>query len=86
MFPPPSLIRLGKTCNHVAAVLFKLDHAWKYGLIDPACTSIASSWIGTSKTILPQRVQDVAWERYHYSKGKVKFIPSYSNSFTLLCV
>ncbi|XP_030845477.1 uncharacterized protein LOC105436450 isoform X2 [Strongylocentrotus purpuratus] len=60
---------LGQTCNHVAAMLFKLDHAFKSGLVNPACTSVANSWIATSKRVLPCRVKEVSWERHHYGKG-----------------
>jgi hypothetical protein len=40
--------RLGSTCNHVAALLFKVDYAWQNGLTrgcKKSCTSTTNKWI-----------------------------------------
>ena len=36
---------LGATCNHVAAALFRLEAAMRYGLSNPACTSKPCEWL-----------------------------------------
>ncbi|KAI8493991.1 hypothetical protein Bbelb_283380 [Branchiostoma belcheri] len=35
---------LGSTCNHVAGVLFKMDHAWATGVTNKSCTSKPAEW------------------------------------------
>ncbi|XP_006824605.2 uncharacterized protein LOC102800946, partial [Saccoglossus kowalevskii] len=35
---------LGRTCNHVAAVLLKLDFCWKYGIVVKSKTSLPCTW------------------------------------------
>ncbi|KAK7484593.1 hypothetical protein BaRGS_00024119 [Batillaria attramentaria] len=50
---------LGSSCNHVAAILFKVD--WVWGLADKSCTSGACQWNAPSakKGLEPCRVQDM---------------------------
>ncbi|KAL3857710.1 hypothetical protein ACJMK2_012352 [Sinanodonta woodiana] len=61
----------GQTCNHVAALLFKKDAAWKSGLTNPACTSVESNW-DKPKTkfamIQPIRVNDMKIKKPHFRK------------------
>lgn len=58
---------LGATCNHVAAVLFKLEHVAVHG---PSCTSRPAEWVEPShkRKLSPKRVKDMAIKRPHYRK------------------
>ena len=40
-----------QSCNHVIAVLYKMDHAREKGYLDPACTDVPCSVIGTKPQI-----------------------------------
>ncbi|KAK3109102.1 hypothetical protein FSP39_023080 [Pinctada imbricata] len=49
---------LGQTCNHIAAMLFRIDAANKMGL--SSCTSIPCQWIIPTETkTLPVRIKDL---------------------------
>ena len=54
---------LGQTCNHVAAVLFRVDAAWKSGEITSretlACTSTLCQWNVPAFKVEPMRVCDM---------------------------
>ena len=67
---------LGATCNHIAAVLFKLDHAWQSGLSNMACTSLPAAWIvpSTKKVLQPKKVNDMEWRKPHYRNRERKVI------------
>ena len=41
---------LAQTCNHVIAVLYKVEYATNMGYKDPACTSIPCGWNTSTKT------------------------------------
>ncbi|XP_013402438.1 uncharacterized protein LOC106168055 [Lingula anatina] len=56
---------LGQACNHVAAILFKVEYGWRTGLSQPTSTSKECVWRAPkqSKAILtPKRIQDMAWK------------------------
>ena len=67
---------LGATCNHIAAVLFKLDHAWQSGLSNKACTSLPAAWIvpSTKKVLQPKKMKDMEWRKPHYRNRDRKVI------------
>ena len=50
---------LGQTCNHVAALLFRVDYAWKTGECQLACTSQPCAWNSSRKAIEPILVSDM---------------------------
>ena len=50
---------LGQTCNHIAALLFRLDHAVKNGETQNACTSKPCVWSSSRKTVESIRVRDM---------------------------
>lgn len=64
-----------ETCNHVAAILFKIDFSWQQGLVNNACTSRPCTWnrYGSKKVhIEPQLVSEMGWKKPHYRKvGKL---------------
>ena len=48
-----AVCRLGEVCSHVAAVLFKLEIAFRNGYTSPSCTSMPCSWNqGSVKKVL----------------------------------
>ena len=65
---------LGSTCNHLAALLFKIEHAWQNGLnrsSAKACTSLLNKWIVPSlKKIEPMKVEDMIFTKPKYNKEK----------------
>lgn len=58
------------SCNHIAGVLFRIEHAVKTGMTRPTCTSKACEWTVPKKktTIRPGKVSDFLWKKSHYSK------------------
>ena len=66
------IVRLHQDCNHVAAVLFKMDAAWKAGMTNPSCTSTKCVWnqpAGSQKDLLEYRcVHDMIWDKPMYNK------------------
>lgn len=50
----------GEVCNHVIAVLYKVNYAHQNGYISPACTSMPQGWnIGTKKEVEPCKISDL---------------------------
>ena len=47
---------IGETCNHVAAAMCRVEAAVRIGLTNPTCTSNASEWMPSRKTIQPKRI------------------------------
>lgn len=63
--------RLGSTCNHVAAVLFKVEYAWNNGLvIKQSPTSTECQWnnYGKKRKIEPKRVCEMQLRKPSYKK------------------
>ena len=49
-----------KCCNHLIAVLFKVEYANQQGLTNPSCTDVACYWNSSSKKdIGPSRIKDM---------------------------
>ena len=46
---------VGETCNHVAAVMYRVEAAVQIGLTDPACTSNAMSGCQIEKLLNQER-------------------------------
>jgi len=63
--------RLGSTCNHVAAVLFKLEYAWKHGFTSSKpCTSRENQWMALAlKTVEPTAAKDMVVKKPRYSRN-----------------
>lgn len=62
---------LGSTCNHVAAVLFKVEHALKNGLtleISPTSKQCVWNNYGKRRAVEPKRIMEMKWKKPHYSK------------------
>ena len=53
-----------QSCNHVIAVLYKIDYALQKGLLDLSCTSTSCSWNKSTKCdIEPKKVKTLLFER-----------------------
>ena len=62
--------RLSQTCNHVAALLFKVEAAFRLGQSNPACTSERCSWAGPKgkNVSLNIKVADMAFCKPVFAK------------------
>ena len=78
----------GQTCNHIIAVLYKVEHAIASDYHKPACTEISSKWNDqTQKQVMPKKIKDMdirkdsrlkessAEEREAKRKSKLHFDP-----------
>ena len=68
----PAFFRLSQTCNHVAALLFKINAAFKLDLSNPACTSVTNTWASPStiKGPLNMKLDEMNFRKPSYSKQK----------------
>ena len=49
---------MGSTCNHMSAVLFRVEATTKLGLINPACMEKACEWSPNRKNLNPVKAKD----------------------------
>ncbi|XP_066303858.1 uncharacterized protein [Branchiostoma lanceolatum] len=65
---------LGSSCNHVAGVLFKMDHAWTEGITNKSCTSKPAEWPQPKKggSTDAKKIKNMEWWSPNWSKGKKK--------------
>lgn len=65
--------RLGSTCNHVAALLFKVNYAWEHGLTkgcSKPCTSTENQWLApTLSNVEPVHACDMIVEKPKFRFG-----------------
>lgn len=59
-----------KFCNHIAAVLYKIEFANQRGLNSPACTDESCVWNASAKEIGPMKVKDMNIVEHNRSKRK----------------
>ena len=52
-------VGLCQCCNHVVAVLYKIEFANEKGLTDPTCTEQVCAWNCSSKEIGPIKIKDM---------------------------
>ena len=63
------MARANECCNHVIAVLYKIQYANTKGFISTACTEKACQWNKSSKKgIEPQRIRDIIVRKKTASK------------------
>ncbi|KAI8486970.1 hypothetical protein Bbelb_352300 [Branchiostoma belcheri] len=64
---------LSQTCNHVAALLFKVEAAVRTNMADPAaCTSTACQWnAAPKKAVQPSRVKDMNFKNEKFCKTAI---------------
>ncbi|XP_071843604.1 uncharacterized protein [Apostichopus japonicus] len=65
---------LGSFCNHIGAMLFKVDLAWRTGITQQSVTEEQCSWnrYGAKKQVEPKKIQDMAWSKPHFSKHGIQ--------------
>ncbi|CAC5412802.1 unnamed protein product [Mytilus coruscus] len=71
---------LGETCNHMAAILFKVDYAGQWGANNKSCTSKPCVWKSpsTKKSIVqPKKLSELKIMKPHYSKGGIKMYSAF---------
>ena len=55
----------GEVCNHVIALLYKVNYAFKKEYISPACTSIPQGWNkGTKKEVAPSQIRNLSFVKH----------------------
>ncbi|XP_067933338.1 uncharacterized protein [Watersipora subatra] len=62
---------LSQTCNHIAALMFKIESAFRLDISNPACTNTACAWKGPSsrKTVF-MKVADMSFKKPSHKSGK----------------
>ena len=65
-------------CNHVVAILYKIEFANSKGMINPACTDVACSWnVSTQRDVQFKRIIDVEIRKHEFAKqNKKRFVQS----------
>ena len=67
-----------QSCNHVIAVLYKIDHALQKGLLNPSCTSTSCSWNKSTKhDIEPKKIKDIVIPKKIRSRSSVEELGTY---------
>ncbi len=61
------IFSLIQSCNHVAAMLLKVDFCWRHGYVNPSCTSRPCTWNTGKKSMVvqPQQICDMEWRSPH---------------------
>ena len=49
---------MSRTCNHVAAMLFRVEAAIRPGPTNPACITISCEWLPNREDIQPTKVKN----------------------------
>lgn len=62
-----------KCCNHVVAVLYKVEYANEKGYTSPSCTDQACAWNKSTKDIEPRKVKDMNFESHKRGNPTPKF-------------
>ena len=62
------MARLGETCNHVAASMYRIETAVRIGLTDPASTSNANEWLLNQKTIGSKKIKHLYFRREDFGQ------------------
>lgn len=63
--------RFSQTCNHVAALLFKVESAFRLDVSNPACTTTLCSWSApASKIPVFMRLEEMQFTKPTHKKGK----------------
>ena len=59
---------MSATCNHVAALLFRVEAAVRYGLTNPSCTAKSCEWLPNRQEVAPVKIKDVKLSRDKFGK------------------
>ena len=60
------------TCNHVAAALFRIEAAMRYGLSNPSSTSLPNEWLPNRSEVQPSKAKDIDFNRDDFTKRDKK--------------
>lgn len=60
---------MGQTCNHVAALLFRVESANKLGLT--SCTSLPCQWKAATK-LVPTKIKDLTIQKSRHGQEKTR--------------
>lgn len=53
-----------EVCNHVIALLYKVNFAYKKAYISPACTSVPQGWNkGTKRDVVPNQIKNLVFRK-----------------------
>ena len=53
-----------EVCNHVIALLYKVNYAFNQQYVSPACTSIPQGWSqGTRKEVEPGKIENLSFRK-----------------------
>ena len=64
---------MGRSCNHVAAAMYRIEAAVRNWLTNPSCTSAANQWLPNHKDVQPMKVKDMNFGREDFcQQGKKK--------------
>ena len=63
-----------KCCNHIAAVLYKIEYANEKGIRDPACTDQPCVWNASAKEIGPMKVKDMHIVEHNRTKKETQSV------------
>lgn len=50
---------MSETCNHIDALLFRVDAAVTCGLTNPSCTAKTCEWLPNRKEVRPKNMVDL---------------------------
>lgn len=59
---------MSETCNHIAALLFRLEAAVRLGLTNMSCTSKPCEWLPNRTEVKPVKIKDVTFKRDDFGK------------------
>ncbi|XP_061174226.1 uncharacterized protein LOC133183284 [Saccostrea echinata] len=62
---------MGQTCNHVAALMFRVESANRLGIT--SCTSLPCQWkVPTATKVVPSKIKDLAIRKSRYGQEKTR--------------
>ena len=53
---------MGQSCNHVAAVMYRMKAAVRNGLNNPSRTRTTDQWLSNNKDVRPMKVKDMKFD------------------------
>ena len=69
---------MSETCNHVAALFFRVEAAVTSALTNPSCTAKSCEWLPNRKDVKPIKLKDINLKRDDFGKQKKsrRLVPS----------
>ena len=59
---------MSETCNHVAALFFRVEAVVTSGLTNPSCTAKSCEWLPNRKDVKPIKLKDINLKRDDFGK------------------